>query len=140
MHQWIDSYPVEYLWNPSQRLFEMDMYLSTRFRSLLQDDQFAQGVTDVINSRQFCTLDGCLLLQITNDGIRALVAQLRGKGETYRDFIAGIVHPCRYDVPMILQALEEIGWREAAEAEIEIEIEMLDRVFRIGNGWSDAAR
>jgi len=119
--EWYNPDPAFYISNPSFRLLECTLRSSDRIQKLIQYDQFAQGLADILASSvtELCTLDGCILLWISSDDCRGLVAHLRGRGETHHEFSAGIIsYPAKYDSDNILAELELLGWRVPSKKEL----------------------
>ncbi len=118
---WSDSDPIFYLYHASFRLLELDLKLNDRMRSLMQDDHFAQFLSDVLTSSvgNLCTLDGTVLLDGVGDHLRGLVVDLRGKGETFHQFAGGIVdYPIKCDAKQIREELAAVGWRAPTGMEL----------------------
>jgi hypothetical protein len=113
----------EFIYNPTVLLLEVNLGSSQRMMELMQDDDFAQQLADVLASslNEFCTRGGEILLRCSSDSARAVVAHLRGRGENYISFLNDIApRPLKTEAGQVLAELDAIGWRQPTEAELAV--------------------
>jgi len=114
---------LEFIHNPTVLLLEVNLGSSQRMMELMQDDDFAQQLADVLTSslNEFCTRGGEILLRCGSDSPREVIAHLRRRGENYISFLNGIApRPLKTDAGLVLAELDAIGWRQPTEAELVV--------------------
>lgn len=109
------------IYNPTIVLLEWSLRFNKRMMDLIEDDDFAQMLSDVLGHREFCTRGGEILLRVGSNGVRAIVAHLRNRGETYVCFLHGIAeYPLKVSADQVVAELEAIGWRQPTAEELTL--------------------